>query len=65
MTEFMTPADAAETLKIGQSTLAKLRMTHSGPRFRKFGRTVRYERGELLEWASNQTHQCTVDYALL
>lgn len=43
---------AAEFLNVGQSTLAKLRASGAGPRFRKLGRSVRYTQEDLEAWAN-------------
>ena len=37
---------------MSSSTMAKLRSIGGGPPFRKFGRTIRYEIGELESWAA-------------
>ena len=38
-------------------TLAKLRCVGGGPKFRRFGRLIRYERKELEFWARNRLSQ--------
>lgn len=43
----LTPAEAAERLKVSVSFLAKARMTGVGPRYRKVGRAVRYSASDL------------------
>lgn len=56
---YLTPAEAGRTLNLSTSKLAKLRMTHDGPKYCKFGRAVRYPSGELTEWADRQTRTST------
>jgi hypothetical protein len=58
---YLTPVEAGRTLNLSTSKLAKLRMTHDGPKYRKFGRAVRYSRVELLEWADRQARECTTE----
>lgn len=56
--EFSTAAEVAEVLKLSTYTLALWRTQGKGPRYRKFGQAVRYERDDLIEWAncSLRTH---------
>jgi excisionase family DNA binding protein len=49
--QLLKPKAAAEFLNLGQSTLAKLRVSGEGPPFRKLGRSVRYSRDDLEAWA--------------
>jgi len=50
--QLITPPDAAEFLRLSTSTLAKMRLTGRGPRYRKHGRRVVYDRIELENWSS-------------
>lgn len=53
----LTPREAASFLSsIGISrtpaTLAKLRVVGGGPKFRRFGRSIRYARNDLNDWVN-------------
>ena len=48
--ELLTPKEAAQSLKLSESFLAKARMSGSGPRYLKLARTVRYLRSDLSDW---------------
>jgi excisionase family DNA binding protein len=55
----LRPQEAAEYLGLGHSTLAKLRLTGSGPSFRKLGRSVRYHLDDLDRWAAERSQRST------
>jgi len=62
MTErLLTPKEAADLLGLGESTLAKLRLTGAGPIFRKLGRCVRYSAMDLTDWADRRIRRSTSD----
>jgi predicted DNA-binding transcriptional regulator AlpA len=44
-------AAAAQRLGVSESFLAKARMNGTGPRYRKFGRAVRYAPADLDHWS--------------
>ncbi|MEY9885562.1 helix-turn-helix transcriptional regulator [Bradyrhizobium sp. USDA 329] len=48
--KYLTSKEAAAYLRSSTSTLAKLRMNGSGPRFTRIGRAVRYREGDLDAW---------------
>lgn len=48
----VTPREAAAFLHLSESTLAKMRMTGMGPRYRKHGRKVVYAQSELESWSN-------------
>lgn len=48
--KYLTPKEAAAYLRSSTSTLAKLRMNGSGPRFTRIGRAVRYREQDLDAW---------------
>ncbi len=52
MHPLLTPRQAAEHLKLGVSTLAKLRATGEGPRPIRVGKSVRYSIEELDRWTA-------------
>jgi hypothetical protein len=57
----LTPADAAEFLGVSVSYLAKARMTGTGPRFVKFGRSVRYRPADLEDFMRARSRTSTSD----
>jgi hypothetical protein len=62
--DFLTPAEASEFLAtLGMShtapTLAKLRCTGGGPLFLRCGRSIRYRRHRLREYAEQRTVELT------
>jgi predicted DNA-binding transcriptional regulator AlpA len=42
-----------------QSTARKQRVTGSGPKFLKLGRSVRYRKGDVQDWLESRTVQST------
>jgi predicted DNA-binding transcriptional regulator AlpA len=42
-----------------QSTARKQRVTGCGPRFVKIGRSVRYRKGDVLDWIASRTVRST------
>lgn len=54
MASFLNSQQAASYLQVGISTLAKMRTAGTGPNHMKFGRTVRYAKEDLEEWAKEQ-----------
>jgi hypothetical protein len=57
----LTPEQAAKVRGISISKENKDRMFGSGPPFEKYGRTVRYRYGTLLEWMAQHTRRSTSD----
>jgi len=55
--------EAAKYLKLGRSTLHKLRQSGGGPAFSKLGTRVVYELTDLDEWAAARRCTSTADYA--
>ena len=53
--ELLTVAEAARWAKVSESFLNKARLTATGPRFLKLGRSVRYRLVDLEEWAAAGT----------
>lgn len=56
---------AAALLQISTSTLAKMRLTGRGPRYRKHGGKVVYELSDLEHWSELGIRQHTSDTGLL
>jgi predicted DNA-binding transcriptional regulator AlpA len=46
----LTPRETADRLRVSLSWLAKARMQGDGPPFVKFGRSIRYAEGNLVQW---------------
>ena len=59
---FLTTVEAAKYLRLSIRTLEKCRYLGGGPRFRKFGRIVRYTAADLDEWARARSFEMTSDY---
>lgn len=59
--EYLTEVEAAAFLKLSPRTLEKHRNLGTGPRFRKFGRIVRYTLFDLKRWAEARTFGMTSD----
>jgi hypothetical protein len=56
-------AAAAQRLGVSDSLLAKARMNGTGPRYRKFGRVVRYAPADLDHWAMACSRTSTAEPA--
>ena len=52
---FLTADEAAAYLRLSPKTLEKHRSVGSGPRFKRFGRIVRYTIHDLDVWAETHT----------
>ena len=59
---FLTTLEAATYLRVSIRTLEKCRYLGGGPRFRKFGRIVRYTAADLDEWAKARSFDMTCEY---
>jgi len=58
---YLTNDEAAAYLRLSPRTLEKLRVLGGGPRFRKFGRRVRYALTDLDAWADGRSYAMTSD----
>jgi predicted DNA-binding transcriptional regulator AlpA len=58
-TEYLPPRQFARVVGLSESSLAKKRMTGSGPPYVKIGRAVRYGVRTGLEWMAAQTRRST------
>jgi len=58
----LSTKQAAETIGISTSTLAKFRLAGEGPKYSKLGRRVFYEEAELRKWISENQHASTDEY---
>ena len=60
---FIDEKKAADFLCQSVRTIQKWRVTGYGPKFSKSGRSVRYRRCALLEWATARRHGNTGQYS--
>jgi excisionase family DNA binding protein len=60
-TRYLTNDEAATFLRLSPRTLEKLRVEGGGPRYRKFGRRVRYAIDDLEAWADARVFVMTSD----
>jgi len=58
---YLTNDEAAGYLRLSPRTLEKQRVIGGGPRFRKFGRRVRYAVADLDAWAADRSFETTSD----
>ena len=58
---FLSTREAAFYLGLSFRTLEKMRLTGTGPRFRKHGRFVRYHIVDLDAWSEGRGHSSTSD----
>ncbi|AHB48168.1 transcriptional regulator [Hyphomicrobium nitrativorans NL23] len=61
-TTYLSPREAASHLGLSASTLAKHRITGTGPRFFKLGGLVKYRADDLNEWARERLFRSTTEY---
>lgn len=47
---WLSPAEAADYLRLSIQSLANMRCTGAGPKFHRRGRVVRYKRTDLDKW---------------
>jgi len=57
----LTADEAAKTLGLSPSTLAKMRVTGNGPVYCKLGRRVVYRPADLEQWLQSRTTRDTSD----
>ena len=55
----LTAKDAAKTLKVSLSWLAKARMRGDGPPYIKVGRSIRYDQAGLIQWMKSRQRVST------
>jgi predicted DNA-binding transcriptional regulator AlpA len=51
--KFLTEKEVSELTGLSVRTLRNWRLTHKGPRYRKFGDSVRYSVGDLEVWTQS------------
>ena len=59
MNQVFTTSEAAELLRLGKSTLDRMRLTGEGPRYCKLGGAVRYRRADLEAWLESRLTSST------
>ena len=59
--QYLTTAEAALHLDLSPTTLEKYRTVGGGPKFRKFGRLVKYKIADLDAWGDSRTCESTSD----
>jgi predicted DNA-binding transcriptional regulator AlpA len=60
--ELLTVSEAARWAKCSESFLNKCRITGSGPRFIRIGRSIRYRQSDLEAWAAGHAAASTSEY---
>jgi len=55
----LTAKEAAKTLKVSLSWLAKARMRGDGPTYVKVGRSIRYAEASLIQWMKSRQRLST------
>lgn len=63
MDQLICAEDAANLLNLSTSTLAKMRLSGSSPRYVKLGRRVAYRPADLEAWIEAQSFNSTAEYA--
>jgi excisionase family DNA binding protein len=58
---FLTTAEAAAWLRLGENTLEKMRVQGRGPVYRKHGRYVRYHIEDLVDYSKASLRSSTSD----
>ena len=61
--KIVSTEEVAAYLGLAPITLAKMRTTGGGPRYLKLGRAVRYRMADVQQWALEQRHSHTAEYA--
>lgn len=62
MIHHMNTATAAEYLGVSRSFLEKRRVSGDGPKYRKFGRVVRYSKEDLDDFSASMKRGSTSEY---
>ncbi len=62
MQEYLSISQAGHFLHLAKGTLAKLRVRGDGPPFIKIGKTILYDKADLIEWLSARKFSSTSQY---
>lgn len=57
--EWLRPREVAEEYNIPEGTLGQWRYAGRGPKFYRFGKSIRYKRSEIEAWAEAQSSRRT------
>ena len=57
--QLLTPKEAAHFLHVSESWLAKARMRGDGPPYAQFGRSIRYQEGDLIAYVRSRRRLST------
>lgn len=55
----LTPKQLAAELNVAEQTLAKWRLSGTGPHYRKLGRSIRYDRADVAQWVKERRYAHT------
>jgi len=61
-TNFLTVGEAANYLRLKKRTLDNMRWMGTGPKFRKHGGRIFYDKDDLKEWSLNSRRRSTSEY---
>lgn len=61
-TNFLTVEEAANYLRLKKRTLDNMRWMGTGPKFRKHGGRIFYDKDDLKEWSLNSRRRSTSEY---
>jgi predicted DNA-binding transcriptional regulator AlpA len=59
---FLNAKQASQLLGLSVSSLAKWRLSGTGPSYSKLGRRVVYQRSQIEEWLRRNSHNSTSEY---
>jgi hypothetical protein len=57
----LTPKQLAAELSVAAGTLAKWRLSGTGPHYRKFDGSIRYDRADITEWVAKRRYAHTTE----
>lgn len=63
MNNIFSTREAAQYVKLGQSTLERYRVTGDGPRYAKLAGAVRYRKSDLDDWIESRLISSTSEQA--
>jgi len=61
-TNFLTVEETANYLRLKKRTLDNMRWMGTGPKFRKHGGRIFYDKDDLKEWSLNSRRRSTSEY---
>lgn len=57
--KYLTQAETADSLRLSERTLERMRVEGTGPTFVKAGRRVLYRQSDIHDWAAQRTFRST------